>query len=356
MSTPPQNKYLGIELVRFLAALSILIFHYQHFYFIQNQLHTFDIKAQPFYNAISFIYEYGNFSVNIFWYISGYIFFVNYQDRIRNKMIHGKDFFIARFSRLYPLHFATLLLVAILQYFYFQKTQSYFVYPYNDAYHFILHLFMIPNLGLEKGFSFNGPIWSVSIEILIYGFFYLSTRHITYKYLGEIITLFLCLILHLLTIKSPVIDCLRYFYIGGLGALIFSHLSENQKLKKLNIAMLLIIIACIFIFSMRHYAFMLLIFSSPFIFYNFNYLKIGPKLTALILNLGNTTYASYLIHFPLQLLTMILLLHFDIKIPTENVYFFLIYILATLIISHFIYMHFEKKTQALIRLKYANGR
>jgi peptidoglycan/LPS O-acetylase OafA/YrhL len=159
---------------------------------------------------------------------------------------------------------------------------------------------------------------------------------------------------HFLAIKSPVIDCLRYFYLGGLGALYFRHLPENQNLKNLNILILVITIACIFIFKMKHFAFTLLIFSSPFIFYNFNYLKLDPKLTALILNLGNTTYASYLIHFPLQVLMALFMLNFGLKVPAENAYFFLAYILIVLALSHLVYMHFEKRAQTFIRLKYTN--
>ena len=37
---------------------------------------------------------------------------------------------------------------------------------------FILNFFLVSGWGFEKGPSFNGPVWSVSVEIIIYFFFF----------------------------------------------------------------------------------------------------------------------------------------------------------------------------------------
>lgn len=212
---------------------------------------------------------------------------------------------------------------------------------------------MIPNLGLEKGFSYNFSIWSVSIEVLIYGFFYICTRYIGIKYFAEIITLFICLILHLLAIKSPIIDCLRYFYLGGLGALIFGNLRENNHIKYFSILLVLIMPLLIYIFNMKHYAFTCLIFFSPFLFYNFRFMKFNSKISSYIQNLGNTTYSSYLLHFPIQLIVALSFKILDIKMPTANIIFFITYIIGTLCISYIVYEFFEKKVQDYIRKELA---
>ena len=88
------------------------------------------------------------------------------------KKISIRTFFINRFSRLYPLHFITLLIVLILQIIYQNLNENYFVYENNDIYHLFLQLLFISNWGFEKGYSFNGPIWSVSIELIVYFIFY----------------------------------------------------------------------------------------------------------------------------------------------------------------------------------------
>jgi peptidoglycan/LPS O-acetylase OafA/YrhL len=100
--------------------------------------------------------------------LSGFIFFWLYSQRIAERKIDLLSFGYLRFSRLYPLHLATLLFVLVAQVLFKQENGSFFVYPFNDAYHFVLQLFFISNWGFERGFSFNAPIWSVSVEVLLY--------------------------------------------------------------------------------------------------------------------------------------------------------------------------------------------
>jgi peptidoglycan/LPS O-acetylase OafA/YrhL len=88
------------------------------------------------------IYRYGYLGVQIFWCISGYIFFWKYGEAIATGSISGWNFFVYRLSRLYPLHFVTLLAVALLQYAYFRKSGVYFVYQNNNFREFFLQIFM----------------------------------------------------------------------------------------------------------------------------------------------------------------------------------------------------------------------
>ena len=77
-----------------------------------------------------------------------------------------------RFSRLYPLHILTLLIVAALQAAYFRRYGAFFIYQLNDARHFVLQLFFASNWSRQSPFTFNGPIWSLSIEVLLYAMFF----------------------------------------------------------------------------------------------------------------------------------------------------------------------------------------
>ena len=108
----------------------------------------------------------------MFYAISGFVFAYIYLSI--NEKVSGKEFFVNRFARLYPLHFATLIIVAILQIINWSTTNSFQITHYNDFYHFILQLFFISSWGFEEGHSFNGPIWTVSIEIFIYGVFFFT--------------------------------------------------------------------------------------------------------------------------------------------------------------------------------------
>ena len=111
-----KNRLLGIEILRFISAFSILIWHYQHFSFIADTPVNFEKEQQPFYSVLKIFYDHGHLGVNVFWCISGFIFFWKYRETLSSGIVDGKKFLIARFSRLYPLHFVTLIIVMMLQF------------------------------------------------------------------------------------------------------------------------------------------------------------------------------------------------------------------------------------------------
>jgi len=136
----PARLY-ALDVSRGFAAMSVILWHWQHFYFSGVTINPdFDRSSQPFYFLLKIFYEKGAAGVYYFFLLSGFIFFWLYKDSIKNRIVSFKLFWIQRFSRLYPLHFVTLLLVALLQAIYSSQQGDYFIYPFNDAYHFILNL------------------------------------------------------------------------------------------------------------------------------------------------------------------------------------------------------------------------
>ncbi len=79
--TPPvgpdtaDDKLIGIELLRFASAVAVLVFHYQHFAFSGGEQVNFVAREQPFYSVLHLFYNYGFYGVQVFWCISGFIFF-----------------------------------------------------------------------------------------------------------------------------------------------------------------------------------------------------------------------------------------------------------------------------------------
>ena len=111
------RKYYGIEFLRLLTSLSILLYHYRHFF---NPYTTYSVNSFeesktyfPFYSVLKIFYNDGSYGVHMFYTISGFVFAYIYLS-IKDD-VSGKEFFINRFSRLYPLHFATLMIVTLLQ-------------------------------------------------------------------------------------------------------------------------------------------------------------------------------------------------------------------------------------------------
>jgi len=152
-----------LDLLRGVAALAILFWHYSHFYISEK-------SDMPLYFLFWPLYEYGDMAVQLFWVLSGFVFAHVYS----HTEVSSKEFFLARFARLYPLHFITLVVVAVEQYINLKVLGSFLIYEYNDLYHFILNVFFIPHWGFQMGRSFNAPVWSVSVELLIYVIFWLT--------------------------------------------------------------------------------------------------------------------------------------------------------------------------------------
>jgi peptidoglycan/LPS O-acetylase OafA/YrhL len=170
------ERLYSLDILRGIAALCVVLHHSHHFFVSGTAPRTYDVATFPFASWLSFIYLDGWMAVDLFFGLSGFIFFWLYSKHISEGKISAGKFALLRFSRLYPLHFATLLLMAAGQIWFENKTGNYFVYQANDLKHFVLNLFFASSWGLESNFSFNGPSWSISVEILLYALFFLYCR------------------------------------------------------------------------------------------------------------------------------------------------------------------------------------
>ena len=174
-----EHRLHNIDFLRGIGAFSVLIWHYQHFFFLnagEIPPPSLDHSTQPLYVFFAIFYDHGLKAVQFFWTISGFVFFYVY--RFKNT-ISIEEFALARFARLYPLHFITLIIVAIEQICSMSLLEKFEIYRINDIRHFILNVFMASQWGLQYSanmYSFNGPIWSVSLEILVYMQFYVIMK------------------------------------------------------------------------------------------------------------------------------------------------------------------------------------
>jgi peptidoglycan/LPS O-acetylase OafA/YrhL len=332
--------------LRGLAGLSIVIWHFQHFYHFEQ---SFIRNSQPYYNLLYFFYNHGHLAVAIFFSLSGFIFFWLYYEKIKNQLVSGKEFFLLRFSRLYPLHFITLIIVCLLQLYSIKKTGSYIIYNNNDLKHFLLNLFFISGWGGYEGPSYNAPIWSVSLELFAYICFFLFSKYI-YKKKYIIFLVIICLTF----INSRFAFVCYYFFVGGLAYLALTKINiKNNKMFYKMILLILIMIISGFIFfnynnhlSKRLDAINLGIINFTLILAlaitQSKFKKIGNKLS----KIGNLTYASYLWHFPIQL--VILLFFKDIFFYNVNISF-LFYIFFVILLSILSYKFIEISLKNKIR-------
>jgi peptidoglycan/LPS O-acetylase OafA/YrhL len=350
------DKILGVELLRFASAIAVLIFHFQHFAFVGITQPDFARADQPFYPILKLFYEYGFYGVQVFWCISGFIFYWKYSSQIATHKISGYAFFILRLSRLYPLHFITLLFVAAAQIVYFRLMQSDFVYSHNDSYHFLLQLFMASNWGLQQGDSFNGPIWSISIEVLVYLTFFISLRLLSASpfSLAAIVTP-AAVVIALKLSSHPFFYCVLFFYAGCYTALIYGKVRQSIAWRRLAapiaIAAIVIMPTLVATIKLRPLDF-LLVFAPALVFLCVLYVNPSGRSARLLTDAGNITYASYLLHVPLQISVCIIYVSQQITVPWRNPLFFLLYMTVTLLLSHGCYKAYEMPMQKWMRRRF----
>lgn len=249
----------------------------------------------------------------------------------------------------------------------------------------MLQLFFASNWGFERGPSFNGPIWSVSVEVLLYALFFIacSTRFNRWWHL----LLYICVgnllpRLNLFEVSQGVFS----FFVGGLSYKIFLHL-WRRGLPRFHLICLILLTALMWMvipFNLDHNALYELHRASPWrdslmihhkdvvgyclielnqyfcevILFPLTILTLAVceafrgTLGKRVAFLGNISYSVYLIHFPLQLLFM--LGAFAFAIPRETFYspwvllaFFCVLILLGLCSYEF----FERPAQKLLRAK-----
>jgi peptidoglycan/LPS O-acetylase OafA/YrhL len=349
-TSPPTNKLLGLEVLRFLTALAILIYHYPQFSFIADKPVDLASSHLPFHGWLHIVYEVGPYGVWIFWCISGFIFFWKYRDAITGRAMGGRTFLVLRLSRLYPLHLVTLLLVAVLQPIYFNLHGSFFVYQENDLRHFVLQLFMASNWGLQNAASFNGPIWSISVEVLVYAFFFL-TLLVTRSWLVNLAVIAACL-----SGSGQIPVCFAFFYIGGLAAIARRSVSTMQwGLIVEGATWLAFVSFALLAWSytparLGLFDFQFLLIMTPIaLFCLARDFHVAAPIQRSIEAAGNMTYSSYLLHFPIQLMIVLGFATIGGPIPLYDARFFAAFLVVTLLASYFTYRYFEAPAQHFIR-------
>lgn len=126
------TRLFWLDIIRGIAALSVVLWHWQHFFYDGTLAHIsmvgVDKTHYPLYTVLWPFYEQGSRAVELFFTLSGFIFFWLYSQRIANRKVSFKSYMVLRLSRLYPLHLLTLFLVIIGQVYIHHLRGQYFVY------------------------------------------------------------------------------------------------------------------------------------------------------------------------------------------------------------------------------------
>jgi peptidoglycan/LPS O-acetylase OafA/YrhL len=351
------SRFYLLDVARGIASMAVVLWHYQHFYYVDDRLGpTFDRDAQPFFFLLKPLYLYGSHAVDLFFVLSGFVFFSQYLESIGSRQIGPWRFFVLRFSRLYPLNFVTLLLVAGLQLVSQSINGKSIVYSCNDVPHFILNLFFMSNWGC---FSFNGPVWSVSLEVLLYISFFIFALIVPSSSWARLVPAVVAGAVGVLLTRSShatvatlgiAIVC---FYAGGIVFLTLK-LFLAAGWRPLNLAsgsVAVLAAGAAGNYATTQYSeifsglieFPALVMALAAVQYRSCYL--GRQIRIL----GDITYSTYLTHFPIQLALLLAAKVGLISIDYNATSAFIMFFVLLIAISIPTYYFFEMKAQNYLR-------
>ena len=151
--------FAPLESLRGVAALIVVVYH--------------AVWLNPVTNMRFFMN--GALMVDFFFVLSGFVIFHSYGDRLSSVRDFGR-FLWLRLGRLYPLHFAFLLVFAAIEAVkYFAQVRFGIVadkpaFTVNGASAFVQNLFLVHALSPQP-LTFNYPSWSISVEFYAYVLF-----------------------------------------------------------------------------------------------------------------------------------------------------------------------------------------
>jgi peptidoglycan/LPS O-acetylase OafA/YrhL len=150
------DRYLNnLTPLRGIAALWVAAFH---FYTLTSSL----FKDQQF-----LLLKKGYLMVDLFFIMSGFIirhvYWDQFKDGIARKAL--RQFIVARFARIYPLHFFTLVFLVLIAFVSNQWNGL------NDPAAIAIHILLLQSFGIINHHTWNVPSWSLSAEWSAYMLF-----------------------------------------------------------------------------------------------------------------------------------------------------------------------------------------
>jgi len=344
------NYIKQLTLLRFLAALLVVIFH-------------FGKNTWPFNTTfISPIINEGSIAVSFFFFLSGVVLAFNY---LGKPNFNIRSFFIKRFARIYPLYLLAFISTLILGMVFNNA------FPKGNS--IVLQFFSLQSWFPEICLEINFPAWSISVELFFYLMFPFILKLL--NKIGDVKSIILIIIIWLFSIiqhylllenlylpnNSKIDHFIQFFPLWHLNTFLMGILCAKYILKVKESkyqyrlpSFLLVAIGTIAFFAIlgtenpikpyTHNGLM-----SPIFFSIIAGLSIDNSwLTNLLGNkifilLGNASYAIYIIQWPVYIV-----LSSFLGVKTLEGRYFYLYLSVLCILSIVVYLLFEKKMKKII--------
>lgn len=339
-----------LTFTRFLAALSIVIFHYGKGSFLFNNQY------------ISFIFQQANVGVSYFFILSGFVMIIAYGSR---DNINFMEYIKNRLARIYPVYLLAIFLILGASLF---KNSN-----YSDL---LLNILMIQSWIPQKALTINLPGWSLSVELFFYIAFPILMNKIYSKLKLKINAIWIIsfwlisqIIFHLIfygTLKIPHYTTLDMYYhplmhfneflIGNLTGLFFlKNLKNHQKnyLPIIVIILLLLILLLRFPIGLDFHNGLLAILFVPLIVLislsNDRITEIFSR--SKFIFLGEISFGLYILQAPVWIIFSDYRLekYFGLHKESDFTFSFFIRLLILITLSTVSYLYFEKPIRNIIK-------
>lgn len=348
-----ENDYLlGLDTLRFFAAIAVVIFH-------------FGLWSWPIQPYLLQYFKIANLGVSFFFVLSGFIMFYVYKNTTMDKE-DTYNFLVSRFSRILPLYLLSLALSTL----YLIKFES-IKFSMKTLFY---HLFFIQSWIPGEALTLNFVNWTLSIELLFYLLFPLLFLYIKKSprpffiftiflwLISNVLTIFLSIKLNLNVVTNyefikffPVFH-LNNFFIGMTA----SYCYINKSISKYALKYLMYLLVVFFLIyplvlpefmHIGHHNGLFAPLFAIIILYILNSNNFINKFLELkpLLVFGKSSYGVYLLQAPVYWFVYLIYKKtgiFDTLGESFRFYVFLITLVLTSILS---YYFFEKRVMIFLR-------
>lgn len=341
------HRYHELDAMRAIAALGVICWHYVNTY-----------QAAPFGHVLAPFYKRGLLMVDFFFVLSGFVLARAFWTEARQSMLLAN--IRARIARIYPLHFVTLCLVGAMQwYLVHTMRQAPFAYQINDLYHFALNATLLNCSGLQRGFSFNAPSWSISTEFLV-NLLFLAVISGPRRWVRPLLAVALAAAIATMAyrgvingrpafgwIDNDLVRTVAGFFIGVLTFRISESLGTQGSERRWDVVAGMLSIAAFWYLSSGHWSNVgdMVLCYAIYPALIISIIRSGLIRSALrvrpMVYLGEISYSIYLVHFPLLLAIHLWSTGTGKAIPGDSRVYFIAYLASVVLLASATYRWIE---------------
>lgn len=335
------ESLVHIDGLRGLAALAVALFyHYVHF------LDPFQPSALTIADApgaglpvIGWLYVQGWRAVDLFFVLSGLVFHKVYAAEIAERRIGFADFAARRVARIYPAHLAGLAAVAAIM----ALTGPLGVTAPGSLPAFLGNLLLV-----NDGSTYNQPAWSLTVEMLLYGLFFLAMRFggpTIWCAPAILAGVWIFLSTDLFWATGIARGLMGFFLAVGIAEAVRAYRSGEPVSPLLLVGLA---VTLPFAWWIRTWAFDLVALAAV------GLCGAVPPIRRLLASaplrhLGSISLAIYMIHLPLQMVLIAVIDAVSRQPPADRLWFWLLYAALVLVAAELLHRSVERPARTILR-------